>query len=235
VSDRRVALVTGGGRGIGLRLATVLAEDGFDIAVVGRDPDRAYQAAASLPGMGRGYAADVSDPLQVDRLVADVERDLGPVDVLVNNAGVRDQRALPWETEPEDFWRTMEVNVRGVALVTSAVLPGMIERGSGRVVLLGSGMGHRIEPRYAAYSVSKTAAQRWIEHVAAALGDDSPVAVVTASPGLVRTDMTETMWDDTDDLSWASTEPIEQFVRRFAAGELDHLHGQFVRATKDDY
>ena len=74
-----------------------------------------------------------------------------------------------------------------------------------------------------------------MDHVVAALGEESPVSVVTASPGLVHTDMTEKMWDDTDDLDWVSTEPIERFVRRFAAGELDHLHGQFVRAATDDY
>ena len=102
----------------------------------------------------------------------------------------------------------LEVNVRGVMLMTSAVLPGMLVRGRGRVVDLGSGIGQRAEPRYSAYSVSKAAALRWLDNVAAGLGDDSPVRVVSVSPGLVHTDMTAEMWDDSDDLTFGSSEPV---------------------------
>ena len=234
-TGRGVALVTGGSRGIGLRLATVLAEDGWSVAVVGRDPGRVELAAGSVPGQAAGFAADVSDPDQVARLVASVTERLGPVELLVNSAGLRDQRASPWEADPDDWWRTLEVNVRGVMLTTSAVLPGMLSRGRGRVIDLGSGLGQRAEPRYSAYSVSKAATLRWLDNLAAALGDQSPVRVVAVSPGLVRTDMTDAMWDDADEPAWVSTAPVEGFVRRFAAGELDHLHGRFVHAVKDDY
>ena len=235
VAEAPVALVTGGSRGIGLRLATVLAQDGFAVAVIGRDQTRLDQAVADLPGRALGLVADVSDVDDVAAAVADIDARLGPIDLLVNNAGVRDQKALPWTADPDDWWRTLEVNVRGVMLMTSAVLPGMLTRGSGRVVDLGSGIGQRAEPRYSAYSVSKAAALRWLDNVAAALGDDSPVRVVSVSPGLIQTDMTEQMWDDSDDVTFGSSEPVETFVRRFAAGELDHLHGRFVHAVNDAY
>ena len=153
-----VALVTGGSRGIGARLAAMLAEDGYAVAVCGRDAERAEQVAADLTGRALGVAADVTDPAQVEAVVATVTERLGPIDVLVNAAGVRDHRALPWESDPADWWRTLEVNVRGVMLMTSAVLPGMIARGRGHIVDLGSGIAFRAEPRYSAYSVSKAAA-----------------------------------------------------------------------------
>jgi NAD(P)-dependent dehydrogenase (short-subunit alcohol dehydrogenase family) len=233
-SDRPVAIVTGGTRGIGRRLATVLAEDGFSVAVVGRDQARLDETTSEIDG-SVGLRGDVSRPVDVHAIVAEVTALWGRVDVLVNNAGVRDERALPWEADVDDWWRTIEVNVRGVMLMTAAVLPGMIARGRGRVVDLGSGIGLRAEPRYSAYSVSKAAALRWIDNVAAALGPDSPIRVVSVSPGLVRTDMTETMWDAADDVAFGSTEPVERFVRRFAAGELDHLHGHFVHAVHDEF
>ncbi len=227
--------MTGGTRGIGVRLAAVLAGSGYTVAVCGRDPDRAERAAAGLGNGAIGLAVDVSVPGEVHAAVSTIIDRLGPIDVLVNAAGVRDQRALPWESDPADWWRTVEVNVRGVMLMTSAVLPGMITRGRGHIIDLGSGIGFRAEPRYSAYSVSKAAAFRWLDNVAAALGADSSVRVVNVSPGLVRTDMTEQMWDGTDDVEFGPSEPIETFVRRFAAGELDHLHGRFVHAVKDDY
>ncbi|MGI8993441.1 MAG: SDR family oxidoreductase, partial [Nocardioidaceae bacterium] len=141
--------------------------------------------------------------------------------------------------DADDWWHVVGVNLRGVVLMTSAVLPAMIARGSGRVVDLGSGAGQRPEPRYSAYSVSKAAALQWMHNVVAALGGDSAVRVVSASPGLVRTDMTETMWADPAGsdakLEFGSVDPLLRFVQRFAAGELDHLHGQFVHTVKDGY
>ncbi len=229
----KVALVTGAGRGIGAELARVLADEGFAIGLLGRDRARLEGTAAELDAPTQVVTADVTQPGDVEQAVAAVTAELGPIDVLVNNAGVREQRStLPWEAAPDDWWRVMEVNLRGVVLMTSAVLPGMVERGSGRVIDVGSGAGRRAEPRYSAYSVSKAAALRWMDNVATGLGADSPVRVVSASPGLVRTDMTETMWGSADDVDFGSLDPMKRFVRRFATGELDHLHGAFIQVSK---
>ena len=234
--NRPAALVTGAGRGIGAELARALADEGFAVGLLGRDRAKLEGTAAELDAPTHVVTADVTQPADVERAVAAVIADLGPVDVLVNNAGLREQRStLPWEADPGDWWQVMAVNIRGVMLMTSAVLPGMVERGSGRVIDVGSGAGRRAEPRYSAYSVSKSAALRWMDNVAAALGDDSPVRVVSASPGLVRTDMTETMWGPAVGVDFGSLDPMRRFVRRFATGELDHLHGAFVEVAREGY
>ncbi len=231
-----VALITGAGRGIGAGVARTLAAEGFAIGLVGRTEETLHAVARTLTAQHLVAAADVSDPDDVRAAVEAVTSRLGPIDVLVNNAGVRDKRVeAPWLADPPDWWRVLEVNVRGVMLMTSAVLPGMLARGAGRVVDLGSGLGRRAEPRFSAYSVSKAAALRWLDNVATALGEESPVRVVSVSPGLVRTDMTDTMWDDSDDVTFGEATPVLEFVRRFATGELDHLHGQFVHAVNDAY
>lgn len=233
---QRVALVTGAGRGIGAQLARTLAGEGFALGLIGRHGPRLEQVAADLDVPTHVVTADVTQPAAVTRAVEGVTSALGPIDVLVNNAGLREQQSsLPWAADAGDWWRVMEVNLRGVVLMTSAVLPAMTERGSGRVVDVGSGAGRRAEPRYSAYSVSKSAALHWMENVVAALGDDSPVRVVSASPGLVQTDMTQTMWGSADDVDFGSLDPMKRFVRRFAVGELDHLHGAFVQVAKEGY
>ncbi len=234
--SRKVALVTGAGRGIGAELARALADEGFALGLMGRHRSRLEQVAADLGVPSLVITADVTQPADVTRAVEAVMSALGPIDVLVNNAGLREQQSsLPWVADANDWWRVMKVNLRGVVLMTSAVLPAMIERGSGRVVDVGSGAGLRAEPRYSAYSVSKSAALHWMQNVVSALGDDSQVRVVSASPGLVQTDMTETMWGPADDVDFGSLDPMKRFVRRFASGELDHLHGKFVQVAKEGY
>ena len=233
---QKVALVTGAGRGIGAELARTLADEGFALGLTGRDRCRLAQVAADLDVPAHVVTADVTQPAEVTRAVQAVMSALGPIDVLVNNAGLREQQSsLPWAADAHDWWRVMEVNLRGVVLMTSAVLPAMVERGSGRVVDVGSGAGQRPEPRYSAYSVSKSAALHWMQNVVAALGDSPQVRVVSASPGLVQTDMTETMWGPADDVDFGSLDPMKRFVRRFASGELDHLHGAFVQVAKEGY
>jgi NADP-dependent 3-hydroxy acid dehydrogenase YdfG len=233
---QKVALVTGAGRGIGAELARTLADEGFALGLTGRDRCRLAQVAADLDVPAHVVTADVTQPADVTRAVEAVMSALGPIDVLVNNAGLREQQSsLPWAADAHDWWRVMEVNLRGVVLMTSAVLPAMVERGSGRVVDVGSGAGQRPEPRYSAYSVSKSAALHWMQNVVAALGDSPQVRVVSASPGLVQTDMTETMWGPADDVDFGSLDPMKRFVRRFASGELDHLHGAFVQVAKEGY
>ncbi|MDQ4009064.1 MAG: SDR family oxidoreductase, partial [Actinomycetota bacterium] len=231
----RVALVTGGGRGLGRELARALSGAGLAVGLVGRNPDRLKKVEAELRGPSFSVAADVTKPTFVEQAVAVVEDKLGPIDLLVNNAGLRDpERVMPWEADPERWWQVMEVNLLGPVLVAHEVVPRMLRRGGGRVLELASGVGLRAEPGYSAYSVSKTALLRWAENLAAGLGEDSGVRVLAASPGLVRTDMTEHMWEGVSESDFGSAEPLCSVARRFAAGELDALHGWFVHAAKDD-
>jgi 3-oxoacyl-[acyl-carrier protein] reductase len=231
----RVALVTGAGRGLGRELARALSQAGLAVGLVGRNPDRLEKVESELDGPAFSVAADVTKPAFVEQAVEVVEDKLGPVDLLVNNAGLRDpQRATPWDADPVAWWRVMEVNLLGPVLVAHEVVPRMLQRGAGRVLELASGVGLRAEPSYSAYSVSKAALLRWVENLAEGLGDDSGVRVLAASPGLVRTDMTEDMWEGLPDSAYVSAEPLCTVARRFATGDLDALHGWYVHAAKDD-
>jgi 3-oxoacyl-[acyl-carrier protein] reductase len=109
----------------------------------------------------------------------------------------------------------------------------MVARGHGRVLHVGSGMGQRPRADWSAYSVSKAAVSRLTDTVGVAL-EGTGVTLLEVSPGLVRTDMTETMWGPPDEQLWNDVARVVAVVRRFAAGELDALHGRFVHAARDD-
>jgi NAD(P)-dependent dehydrogenase (short-subunit alcohol dehydrogenase family) len=230
-----VALVTGAGRGLGRELATSLSSAGLAVGLVGRNVSRLEEVEATLGGPSCSVAADVTDPDLVRQAVDTVEERLGPVDLLVDNAGLRDPvRAMPWEADPRRWWQVMEVNLLGPVLLAHEMVPRMLQRGGGRVLELGSGVGLRPEPGYSAYSVSKAALLRWVDNLAAGLDADSGVRVLAASPGLVRTDMTEQMWEGLPESAYGSAKPLCNVALRFAAGDLDALHGWFVHAAKDD-
>jgi NAD(P)-dependent dehydrogenase (short-subunit alcohol dehydrogenase family) len=233
----QVALVSGAGRGIGRAVAVGLAESGAAVGLLGRSRpalDAALRECADLGAKAVALPVDVTDPARAKAAVESVERDLGPVDLLVTNAGLRDAAAtLPWETDPDDWWRVVETNLRGTYLLDRLVLPGMVARGHGRVLHVGSGMGQRPHPDWSGYSVSKAAVGRLTDTLAAALGGTG-VTLLEVSPGLVRTDMTETMWGPPDEQPWNDVSRVVGVVRRFAAGDLDALHGRFVHAARDD-
>jgi NAD(P)-dependent dehydrogenase (short-subunit alcohol dehydrogenase family) len=244
VADRalegQVALVTGAGRGIGRAVAVALAGQGARVALLGRTRETLEDAAVACADAGGPSTvvtpADVTDRAEVAAAVATVEGELGPVDLLVANAGLRESADVPpWEVDPDEWWRVQETNVRGVFLLDHAVLPGMVERGRGRVLHVGSGMGHqpRDDGGWSAYAVSKTALARLTDSLANALAG-SGVTVLEASPGLVRTDMTEAMWGPADEQSWSPVEAMASLAIRFARGDLDALHGRFVHAARDD-
>ena len=141
----RVALVTGAGRGMGLGVARALAGQGAAVVVNDIDAGRAREAAGEIASHGHravGFACDVTDRAAIDRMLMLVEEGLGPVDILVNNAGL----PANWQadnlrfaqTRPEHWQRYVELNLYGVMQMTQAVLPGMIARGHGRVVIVSS-------------------------------------------------------------------------------------------------
>jgi NAD(P)-dependent dehydrogenase (short-subunit alcohol dehydrogenase family) len=140
---------------------------------------------ADTGGRATAVPADVTDRAAVEGAVADAERQLGPVDLLVNNAGRAHALDEVSQVDPEDWWRDVEVNLRGPFLCARAV-PGMLSRGRGRIVNVTSGVGGMPGPGFSGYVVSKAALVRLTDTLAAEVAG-SGVAVFAISPSLVRT------------------------------------------------
>lgn len=149
-----VAIITGGARGIGRATAAALLRDGYTIAIGDLDADLAASAAKELSDTSIGGHLDVADPGSFSRFVAEVESVLGPVDVLVNNAGIMPIGPF-LEMGPDTIRRTVEVNLLGVLNGISAVLPGMAERGDGHIVNVSSIAGKCPPPGGAVYAATK--------------------------------------------------------------------------------
>jgi NAD(P)-dependent dehydrogenase (short-subunit alcohol dehydrogenase family) len=225
----QIALVTGGGRGIGASIARELGEAGMRVAVSARTQEEVDEVAGEIGGLA--VTADVSDRGSVERMVRQVESELGPVDLLVANAGIAGWEERGWEVEPDEWWRTFEVNVLGVYLSCHALIPGMIERGRGRIVLTGSGAAYLPTSRNAAYGATKAAVYRFGDILARQL-EPHGISVFTISPGLVRTRMTEDVFPD--DAPWTPPELAPRLVRALASGRADKLTGRYIHAEHDD-
>jgi 3-oxoacyl-[acyl-carrier protein] reductase len=224
----QVGLVTGGGRGIGRLIARELADAGMRVAVAARTSGQVEETAREIDGLA--VTSDVSRQEDVEAMVAAVERELGPIDLLVNNAGVAPSRLPPWEEDPADWWHVFEINVLGAYLCSRAVLPGMIERGQGRIVNTGSGASYLPLGGPTSYGASKAALGRFGELLANQVGELG-VSVFVISPGLVRTEMTDAFGDDAP---WTPPELAPRLVRALASGRADRLAGRYIHAEHDD-
>jgi NAD(P)-dependent dehydrogenase (short-subunit alcohol dehydrogenase family) len=220
------ALVTGGGRGIGAGIARALAGDGWDV-VVGARSRAQVEALAGVIG-GEWVEIDVADGGAVERSVAEA----GELDLLVANAGITEghEPGPSWEIDPDEWWHVYEVNVLGVHLCCRAVIPGMLERGSGRIVITGSGAAYLPGGDSTAYAPSKAAVCRYAEMLANELAGRIPVFFF--SPGLVRTELNAGAFPD--DAPWTPPELAPELVRRLATGRYDALAGRYLHAEHDN-
>ncbi|MGY1987549.1 SDR family NAD(P)-dependent oxidoreductase [Blastococcus sp. SYSU DS0669] len=233
-----VALVTGASTGIGRHLAEGLARRGMAVAGLARGGERLRAAMAEVAeatgARTLAVAADVTDQASVEAAVGEVRQQLGPVDLLVNNAGLIDEAEVPlWEADPDQWWDVVTSHLRGSFLLSRAVVPWMLLRNRGRVVNLASGMSTRANPDYSAYSVAKTGLMRITESLALSL-EGSDVRAFDVAPGVVDTPMTRSMrmWQGFSD--WTPPERVVEIVAAIAAGELDPWSGRFLRAGADD-
>jgi len=187
--EGKVAVVTGGSRGIGRAIAQALAEAGASVAVVARNADGAVAAAGELPGEGHaGYGCDVADPDQVAATLAAVEAAQGPVDILVNNAGItRDNILL--RMKDEEFDEVIAANLKGAFNFTRSVTRGMMKRRDGAILNITSVVGLTGNAGQANYAASKAGMIGLTKSVAKELASRG-VRCNAIAPGFITTDMT---------------------------------------------
>jgi NAD(P)-dependent dehydrogenase (short-subunit alcohol dehydrogenase family) len=248
-----VALITGGGRGIGRVLALALAGAGASVGLIARSPHQLAESAQLIEaagGVAVAASADVSDPEATATAVAKLRHELGPVDLLVNNAGVGGPVGPAWDVQEEDWWRTVEVNLRSVALCSRLVLPSMVDRRAGRIVNLASQAGVFRWPLASAYSVSKAAIVKFTENLSYETRRYG-ISVFSVHPGLVSIGLTEMALTGTVPANslegrmgeWARQElaagrgaqphQIAELLLRIATGEVDQLSGRHLSVHDD--
>ena len=245
--DGQIALVTGAGRGIGRAIALTLSEAGAAVAVCARSEDEVTDVAREITDReGRALAVrcDVLHRHEVEDMVAQVEAAIGPVDLLVNNAGQFGPVGPIAATDPDEWWQALEVNLRGPLYCARAVLPGMLARGRGRIVNVSSGAGFAAIPMLSAYAVSKAALYRLSENLAAETSGHG-VKVFAINPGLVRTAISEwalscgepsiERWfkDAFASQEDVSAEPAATLVLCLASGAADVLSGRYLVAAEE--
>jgi len=212
----RVALVTGGSQGIGYGLAEGLARHGADVAIGARRADRIETAQRKLQQAVErrvvGVPADITDQTDRERLVETVEKQLGPIDILINNAGTT--MRCPAEDMPLDaFDRQMDVNVRAVFALTQQVARGMIARRWGRVIMIASLMSEISRPGVSAYTASKGAIKQLTKSLATEWARYN-VRVNAIGPGYIATPLTQPLLNDEKLNEWVlSRTPIGRWGR----------------------
>jgi NAD(P)-dependent dehydrogenase (short-subunit alcohol dehydrogenase family) len=226
----KVALVTGGARGLGRTMATALAQAGADVAVTGRSPGSGGESAASITDTTgrrcRAFAADVTVAADVDRLVAEVEAEFGQIDILVNNAGNNIRGAVDQLTEA-DWDSVVDTNLKGPFLCSRLVGPGMVRRGWGRIINMGSILGAVALPGRAPYASAKAGVIN-LTRVLALEWAGTGVTVNTICPGPFATEMNRQLLDD----------PVkyQEFIKLIPMGrwgELEELSGAVVFLASD--
>jgi 3-oxoacyl-[acyl-carrier protein] reductase len=187
----RVALVTGGTRGIGRAIAQQLRAAGAKVAITGRDGDRAKTAAAELGSGMAGFGCEMTDGAQVEAAVAGAEAALGPIDILVNNAGLaRDQIVL--RMSEADWDTVLDANLKGAFLAIRAVLKGMMKRKAGRIVNVSSIVGLIGNKGQANYAASKAGLIGLTKSVAKEYASRN-ILVNCVAPGFIETDMMDAL------------------------------------------
>ena len=242
--DGQVAIVTGGGRGIGRAIAEGLARAGAAVTVLARSEDELAETVRLIESSGgRAIAvvADVTDERAVQDAVERTERELGPVDLLVNNAAVATPVGPAWEVDPDAWWRTVEVNLRGPFLGARAVLPSMLRRRAGRIVNIVAVAAFNTAPFMSAYGGSKAALISFTDDLAAETREHG-ISVFAIRPGLVQTRMQDELMASPyvqrrrgpQAPALVPADRAAEAVVFVATGKADALSGRFVDVTRDE-
>ena len=236
----QVALVTGAGRGFGRAIAERIAGEGAAVALLSRslsELDEVAQAIRTAGGTAIGVRCDVTDAKSVQHAVDKTEELLGPIDLLVNNAGIPGPFGPIWQVDPDDWWRAQAIHIRAPMLFMHHALPGMVARDRGRVICVSAKAARIVAPYMSAYCTGKIAQNRVVAEAAAELVD-SKVAVFAIDPGFVFTELARETLDDAaaqtylagmmDRLREKQTDPSAQDdLERCAARVLDLASGRY--------
>jgi gluconate 5-dehydrogenase len=229
----KIALITGSSQGIGYGIARGLGQAGATIILNGRDQGKLNRAVSTLSSEGLkvfGYSFDVSDSNQIDQKIAAIEREMGPIGILVNNAGI--QRRGPLETIEESVWReVIETNLTAVFLISKRVMKGMIDRRSGKIINICSLMSEISRPTIAPYTASKGGVKMLTKAMAVEWAKYN-IQVNGIGPGFIVTEMNRPLLDDqTFDAMVRSRTPAGRW------GEPSDLMGAavFLASRASDY
>jgi len=252
--DGQVAVVTGAGRGFGRAIAEGLAAAGAAVAVTARtkrELDEAVAAIEKAGGTALAVAGDVTERDDVERVKRETEARLGPVSLLVHNAAVPWPFGPVWYVDPERWWQAQRVHVLGAMLYINAFVPGMVERGGGRVIIVASPAGTAARPHLSGYATGKATQIRLTEHLALE-GREHGVSAFVIHPGDVVTELSELTMADPDAQRWlpgfvgnlrrrkeAGEDPSPGLRRcaemciELASGRCDALSGRYLTPQDD--
>ena len=245
----QVAIVTGGGRGIGRAFAQALAKVGVKIVVTARtkhELEQTVELIQSSGGQAIAIPGDVSEPSTVEQIAKITEKKFGTADILINNAGITGPVTNEWDADPSDWWRTMEINMRGTYLMTREILPSMISRNRGRIINLTSAVVLKTYPYFTSYTVSKAAIIYYTQNLAGQVKDQG-ISVVAYHPGGPETEMSRHLAESSEvhdsvreifkkmyenDANTPMEIPVQD-VLMMASGQSDPLTGRFLMHTDD--
>jgi NAD(P)-dependent dehydrogenase (short-subunit alcohol dehydrogenase family) len=251
--DGTVSVITGGGRGIGRVLAQALADAGAAVGLIARSGTELAETVRLVTASGGTAAAaraDITDQQATAEAIDALRRQLGPADLLVNNAGVSGPFGDAWQVDAEDWWRAVEINLRSVFLCSRAVLPAMTARGAGRIVNITSEAGVYRWPQVSAYSVSKAAVIKFTENLAAE-ASRSGVRAFSVHPGITPIGLSKRAlagaappgsaeariyaWIRGELRADRGAEPalVARLVTRLATGDADQLSGCHLSVHDD--
>ena len=234
----KVALVTGGNRGIGFGMGKALAEAGAVVAFSASREDTMARGMADYRKAGldaHGYVCDIRDEDAVRRVVADIEKELGQLDILVNNAGIIKRSPLH-EMSTEDFREVVDINLVAQFVVAKAVIPGMLVRGGGKIINTCSVLSEAGRGMVGAYSAAKGGLRNLTKSIAAEYGD-SGIYCNGIGPGFIATELTEDLRYNPD----GSPTPFDSFIRHRVPmgrwGATEDLSGAtvFLASAASDY
>ena len=245
----QVAIVTGGGRGFGQAIALRLAAGGAAVTVTSRTQSQLDETKASIEAAGGralALAADVNLQSDWERAVRETEAQLGPVTLLVANAALSDPAGPLYDIDPDVWQRTLDTNVMGSVRGARAVLPGMVQRGAGRVIIISSGSALGATPYTSPYRVSKAALLRLAEIMALEVKDHG-ISVFAIHPGVIDSTILDSAARTAEGRKWVphfarmvesgsvftGTEPCAECCAFLASGAADALTGRYVSATED--